>query len=452
MTEGAKPAVLVVEDDPGLQSQLKWSLNDFEVRVANDRGGALAQVGERAPGVVLLDLGLPPAPDDTTEGFAALEQLLGVARDTKVIVVTGQGDRQNALKAIALGAYDFLVKPVDSTLLNLMVTRANQVYDLEQENKAYAAAMGKPGLHGVIFASPQMAKICDVLERIASSSVSVLLTGASGTGKEVLARALHTLSPRANGPFVAINCGAIPENLLETELFGHEKGAFTGAVKQLVGKIELAHTGTLFLDEIGDLPIALQVKLLRFVQERVIERVGGRKEIPIDVRIVCATHQNLEAMIAEGRFREDLYYRISELPIAVPTLAERDGDAELLAQSFLRRYAAELDRPVKGFATDALVAIAAHDWPGNVRELENRIKRAVIMCEGPTLSAADLDLVSAEDNGKSLDLRAVREEADQRTIRRVLSITDGNMTQAAKMLGVSRPTLYDLMRQHNIKE
>ena len=452
MMESAKPAVLVVEDDPGLQAQLRWSLSDFDVHVAGDRNEALAEVQECKPGVALLDLGLPPVPNDTTEGFAVLEQLLVISRDTKVIVVTGQGDRENALRAIALGAYDFVVKPVDSALLNLMVTRATHVYDLEQENKAYAAAMGKPGFQGVIFASSQMARICEVLERIAPASVSVLLTGASGTGKELLARGLHALSPRARGPFIAINCGAIPENLLETELFGHEKGAFTGAVKQLVGKIELAHTGTLFLDEIGDLPLALQVKLLRFVQERVIERVGGRKEIPVDIRIICATHQNLEAMIAEGRFREDLYYRISELPIQVPSLAEREGDAELLAHSFLQRYAAELNRPVRGFATDALVAIAAHDWPGNVRELENRIKRAVIMSEGPNLSATDLDLASAEDGPKSLNLRAVREEVDQRTIRRVLSITEGNMTQAAKMLGVSRPTLYDLMRQHNIKE
>ena len=449
--EAKKPPVLVVEDDPGLQNQLRWSLADYEVHVAGNREEAVSGLREIVPGVVLLDLGLPPDEGGTSEGFAALEEILSVANDAKVIVVTGNEDHQSALRAISLGAYDFFNKPVDKRMLELMVSRAHHVYSLEQENKAYAAS-ATPGIHGVIFTSPQMAKVCEIIERIASSNVSVLLTGASGTGKELLARALHRMSNRASGPFIAINCGAIPENLLETELFGHEKGAFTGAVKQMVGKIEVAHSGTLFLDEIGDLPLALQVKLLRFVQERVIERVGGRKEIPVDVRIVCATHQDLETMIGEGRFREDLFYRISELPIRIPSLAEREGDAELLARSFLLKFSQEFSRNIKGFSTDALAAISSHDWPGNVRELENRIKRAVIMAEGPNLTAMDLDMVAPEQEQDVLNLRSIREAADRRAIRKVMAITAGNVTQAAKMLGVSRPTLYDLMRQHNIKE
>jgi two-component system, NtrC family, response regulator len=447
-----KPPLLIVEDDPGLQSQMRWSFANYDVRIVGDRDSALTELRSTGIGVVLLDLGLPPDPSGTSEGFAALEQIIAASKGTKVIVVTGHDDHQSALKAISLGAYDFINKPVESHVLDLMVSRAQHVYGLEQENKAFAAAMATSGLYGVIYASSQMAKICEVLERIAPSNVSVLLTGASGTGKELMARALHNLSARATGPFVAINCGAIPENLLETELFGHEKGAFTGAVKQLVGKIEMANAGTLFLDEIGDLPLALQVKLLRFVQERVIERVGGRKEIPVDVRIVCATHQDLEIMIAEGRFREDLYYRISEMPIRIPALAERAGDAELLARSFLLKFSNEFQRPVRGFSTEALIAISRYTWPGNVRELENRIKRGVIMSEGQNLSAADLDLESAGQDPDFMNLRRLRDEADRSAIHKVLAITEGNVTQAAKMLGVSRPTLYDLMRQHNIKE
>ena len=443
--EAKKPPVLVVEDDPGLQNQLRWSLADYEVHVAGNREEAVSGLREIVPGVVLLDLGLPPDEGGTSEGFAALEEILSVANDAKVIVVTGNEDHQSALRAISLGAYDFFNKPVDKRMLELMVSRAHHVYSLEQENKAYAVS-ATPGIHGVIFTSPQMAKVCEIIERIASSNVSVLLTGASGTGKELLSPVSSTET------FDAINCGAIPENLLETELFGHEKGAFTGAVKQMVGKIEVAHSGTLFLDEIGDLPLALQVKLLRFVQERVIERVGGRKEIPVDVRIVCATHQDLETMIGEGRFREDLFYRISELPIRIPSLAEREGDAELLARSFLLKFSQEFSRNIKGFSTDALAAISSHDWPGNVRELENRIKRAVIMAEGPNLTAMDLDMVAPEQEQDVLNLRSIREAADRRAIRKVMAITAGNVTQAAKMLGVSRPTLYDLMRQHNIKE
>ena len=452
-----KPKLLVIEDDPGLQRQLKWSYDDQEVILAGDRESAMAALRAHQPAVVTLDLGLPPDPDGVTEGFATLEAILSARPATKVIVASGHGARESARRAIAMGAFDFYHKPVDIDELGLIVRRAFHVATLEAENRRLADAAASSGadggagrvLGGIITAAPEMLKVARMVERVASASVSVMLLGASGTGKELLARGLHTASPRSVGPFVAINCAAIPENLLESELFGHERGAFTGAVKMQEGKIELAQGGTLFLDEVGDIPLPLQVKLLRFLQERVIERVGGRKAIPVDVRIVCATHQDLEAMIAAGRFREDLYYRLAEIVVRIPTLKERPGDAALLGQYFMTRYARENGRSFQGFTPDAIAAMADWHWPGNVRELENRVKRAVIMAEGARIGADDLDLVNSEDEA-ALSLKAAREAADCAALRRALARSDGNMSQAARLLGISRPTLYDMVRQYGL--
>ncbi|MBU6165857.1 MAG: PEP-CTERM-box response regulator transcription factor [Alphaproteobacteria bacterium] len=447
-----KPKLLVVEDDPGLQRQLKWSYEDQEVIIAGDRDAALEALRTHQPAVVTLDLGLPPDPDGVTEGFATLEAILAMRPATKVIVASGHGARESARRAIALGAFDFYHKPVDIDELGLIVRRAYHVATLEAENRRLAESGSGVDkvLGGLVTQSPEMIKVARMVERVASANVSVMLLGASGTGKEVLARGLHNASARANGPFVAINCAAIPENLLESELFGHERGAFTGAVKMQEGKIELAQGGTLFLDEVGDIPLPLQVKLLRFLQERVIERVGGRKAIPVDVRIVCATHQNLDEMKASGRFREDLFYRLAEIVVRIPALKDRPGDAALLGQYFLNRYARENGRDFKGFTPDAIAAMADWAWPGNVRELENRMKRAVIMAEGNRLTAADLDLVNKIDEA-ALSLKTARETADRQAIRRALAHSDGNMSLTAKLLGVSRPTLYDLMKQYGIE-
>ncbi|BBE35248.1 PEP-CTERM-box response regulator transcription factor [Sphingosinicella microcystinivorans] len=450
MANKTAPKLLVVEDDEGLQRQLKWSYEDYEVICAGDRRTAIELLRAHEPAVVTLDLGLPPDPDGTSEGFATLQEILALKPDTKVIVASGHGARESALRAIALGAYDFYQKPVDIDQLGLIVQRAFHLHEIETENRQLAERDGHEALGGLITSSDSMLRVCRMIERVANTDVSVMLLGASGTGKEVLARGLHDSSGRKGAPFVAINCAAIPENLLEAELFGYEKGAFTGAVKTTEGKIELAEGGTLFLDEVGDIPLPLQVKLLRFLQERVIERIGGRKTIPVDVRIVCATHQNLEAMIAEGAFREDLWYRLAEVVIKIPPLAERQGDAVLLSHHFLRKYARDMKRPVKGFNADALAAIEAWKWPGNVRELENRMKRAVIMADASRLSAADLDLAEVEDDD-FLNLRSARERADRNAIRMALARTESNVSNAAKLLGVSRPTLYDLLKQYNIE-
>jgi two-component system NtrC family response regulator len=446
------PKLLVVEDDPGLQAQLKWSYEDFEVFVAGDRASALAILRSEAPNIVTLDLGLPPDQDGTSEGFTVLDEIMALKPDAKVIVASGHGARDSALQAIARGAYDFYQKPVDINALGLIVRRALQLHRLEDENRRLAAKVeGDKVLGRLITAAPEMVKVARTIERVANTKVSVMLLGASGTGKELLARGLHEASDRAGRAFVAINCAAIPENLLESELFGHEKGAFTGAIKTTEGKIEQAAGGTLFLDEVGDIPLQLQVKLLRFLQERVIERIGSRTSIPVDTRIVCATHQNLEAMIAEGRFREDLYYRLAEIVVRIPTLAERPGDATLLARSFLQRYAKEMNPSVRGFAADALAAIDGWGWPGNVRELENRVKRAVIMADEKLIHAADLDLASPGDEvANALNLKAVREAADRKVIRHALARSEGNISSTAKMLGISRPTLYDLLRQYDL--
>jgi two-component system NtrC family response regulator len=446
----AKQKILLVEDDPGLQKQLKWSLDDYDIVVAGDRDSAIAQLRRHEPPVVLLDLGLPPDADGATEGLATLQQILSMAPLTKIIVVTGNLDRTNAVKAIGLGAYDFFQKPFEPDTLKLMIARALHVHALETENRKLAA-QGHSPLAGLLTCSEPMLKICRTVEKVAPANATVLLLGESGTGKEVLARAVHELSPRASKRFVAINCAAIPDTLLESELFGYEKGAFTGAAKQTIGKIEYASEGTLFLDEIGDLPMPLQAKLLRFLQERVIERLGGRGEIPVDVRVVCATHRDLGTMIREGSFREDLYYRLSEITIKIPPLRERPGDAVLLAQAFLERNARELGRSLKGFTADALAALEAHAWPGNVREMENLIKRAAIMSDGPLLNAEDLGLQAPDTEPAPLNLRQVREAAEREAVSRALAQARGNVAQAAELLGVSRPTLYDLMGRMGLK-
>ena len=443
--------LLIVEDDKGLQSQLRWCFEEYEVLVAEDRDSALAQLRRHEPPVVLQDLGLPPDAEGVSEGFATLEQIQSLAPGTKVIVVTGHGDQQNAVKAVGLGAYDFYQKPVDTDVLQLIVNRAYQIFELEQENYRLLRERGTSPLDGIVAASEKMLQVCRIIEKVAPTNATTLLLGESGTGKELLAKAIHSLSPRARKGFVAINCAAIPENLLESELFGHEKGAFTGAIKQTPGKIETADGGTLFLDEIGDMPLSLQAKLLRFLQERVVERVGGRDEIPVDVRVVCATNQDLDAAIRDGRFRQDLFYRISEITIRIPPLREREGARLVLARAFLEKAASQHGRRITGFSPDARNAIENYSWPGNVREMENKIKGAVIMAEGKQVTAADLGLAEADANPPNLNLREVRRDAETRAIRRALASANDNVSQAAKLLGITRPTLYDLMEKYGIQ-
>jgi two-component system NtrC family response regulator len=448
--------LLVVDDDPGILRAIKWALEGYELFTAEDRKGAVDAARRHRPRVVTLDLGLPPHVDEPSEGLAALEEILGIAPSTKVIVVTGNDDRPVAVQAIAKGAWDFCSKPMDSETLRVIIARAFHVFDLEEENRALRSA-GEQPLHGVITTDQAMLRICRTIEKIAPANIIVLLLGESGTGKEVLARALHDLNDQRSGPFVAINCAAIPENLLESELFGHERGAFTGAVRQVKGKIELATGGTLFLDEIGDMPMALQAKLLRVLQHRQIERVGGRTPIPIDVRVVCATNQPLQQRMAEGAFREDLYYRISELSIEIPPLRERGEDTVVLAQHFVERFASEHGSNVPRLRPDAVEAICRHAWRGNVRELQNRVRRAVILADGQKITAADLDLEPVLDHPASLGanavptLREAREQAERQAISAALAASQGNLTAAAKILQVSRPTLYSLLRQQEVR-
>ena len=454
MSQIQKPKLLIIEDDEGLQRQLRWAYDDYDVVVAGDRTSAIDALRAEEPAVVTLDLGLPPDPDGVSEGFATMAEILALKPDTKVIIASGHGARESAMRAIASGAYDFYQKPVDIDELGMIVRRAFHLHAIEADNAKLAATPPTDTrvLGSMITAAPEMIKVARTIERVASADVSVMLLGASGTGKELLARGVHDASGRRKGAFIAINCAAIPENLLEAELFGHEKGAFTGAVKTTEGKIEMAQGGTLFLDEVGDIPLPLQVKLLRFLQERVIERIGGRKSIAVDTRIVCATHQNLDEMIAQGSFREDLFYRLAEIVVKIPTLAERPGDATLLAKHFVTRFAATMNPNVQGLAPDALTLIDRWNWPGNVRELENRIKRAVIMADNRLISAADLDLneQEGEDDGNVINLKAVRDAADRKAIRRAIARTEGNISNAAKLLGISRPTLYDLIKHHGL--
>jgi two-component system NtrC family response regulator len=446
-----KPKLLIVEDDPGLQKQLKWCFDDYEVIAAMDRPAALAALRRHEPAVVLQDLGLPPDAEGVSEGFATLLETLRLAPHTKVIVVTGQLDKQNAVKAVGMGAYDFYQKPVDNDVLRLLVQRAFHIRALEDQNRALIQSQGVMPLAGLIAISEPMMKVCRTIEKVAPTNATVLLLGESGTGKEVLARAVHTQSPRAEKPFVAINCAAIPDTLLESELFGYEKGAFTGAVKQTQGKFEHANGGTLFLDEIGDMPLSLQAKLLRFLQDRVVERIGGREHYPVDVRVVCATNKDLPNLIKDGGFREDLYYRISEVTVRIPPLRDRSGDAVVIAQAILERRAHEHNRQIKGFTPEALKAIEAYPWPGNIRELENRVNGAVIMSEGKYVGVEDLGLPGDGTTDLSwLNLRVARQRAEREAIRQALAVAGWNLSRTAELLGITRPTLYDLLEKNDI--
>ncbi|HEX4171247.1 MAG TPA: PEP-CTERM-box response regulator transcription factor [Acetobacteraceae bacterium] len=446
-----KPKLLIVEDDEGLRSQYRWVFPSYEVVMAVARPSAIAAVQkERAP-IAVVDLGLPPDPDGVSEGFTTLEEVLRIAPETKVIVVTGNGDRKNALKAVSLGAYDFCEKPVEVEVLRTIVDRALILHRLEDENRRMAAMPACSPIARIVTANQAMLKVCRDIERLAATAVPVLLIGESGTGKEALALALHELGPREKQPFVAINCGAIPENLLESELFGHERGAFTGAVRQTIGKIECANHGTLFLDEIGDLPYPLQVKLLRFLQDHIVERLGGRQRIQVNVRIVSATNANLEDRLAKGTFRADLFYRMNAVTVRIPPLRDRGGDSLLLANYLLARFNREFGRNIRGFTEAANAALSAHAWPGNVRELENRMKRAVVMAERRMIDAADLELAPTAVADLPLDLRAARLRAEREMVQLALARANGAVSVAAKLLGISRPTLYGLLDMHGIE-
>ena len=441
--------LLIVEDDPGLQKQLKWSFVSYQTVIAGNRSEAITALRRYMPRVVTLDLGLPPDPANASEGLKTLQEIMALAPATKVIVVTGNDDREQAIQAVAMGAYDFYQKPIDIDILNLIIERAFKLSTLEKEHQVLQQHAAEP-LAGLIASSKKMQELCQKVEKIAPTNATTLLMGESGTGKEVLAKAIHSLSERRNQPFVAVNCAAIPENLLESELFGYEKGAFTGAAQQTKGKIEYANNGTFFLDEIGDLPLSLQSKLLRFLQERSIERLGGRQEIPVDVRIICATHQNLQAQIDEGKFRLDLYYRISEITINIPPLRERDGDAITIATAFLRRYSGMYNKKIKNFTKEATKAIENYSWPGNIRELENKIKRAVIMTNDSSISFDDLELEENINVVMPFNLKEVREVAETLAIKRALTHSHNNISHTAKLLGVTRPTLYSLFAKYSI--
>lgn len=443
-----KHKLLIVEDDLGLQSQLRWHFDQYEVIVAGTREEAIAAVRLHEPAIVLQDLGLPPDDEGVEEGFRCIREIAALSPTTKIIVMTGNSDYENAVRAVAMGAYDFYQKPVNAETLDLILQRAFHIFALEQQHRKLQELQQAP-LNGIIACDPTMLKICRTIEKLAPSTVTCTLTGESGTGKEVLAKALHRFSPRADKRIVAINCAAVPENLMESELFGYEKGAFTGANKRTLGKVEMAQEGTLFLDEIGDMPLALQAKLLRFLQERIIERVGGREEIPVDVRVVCATNKNLKEMVKEGTFREDLYYRICEMEIHIPPLRDRQGDKLLLARHFLRLYAEQNNTNVTGFTPEAVEAIEIYDWPGNIREMENRVKRAIVMADDKLISSEDLGISSEET--LNINLRQVRQNAERAAILRALTMTESNISATSKLLGVTRPTLYDLMKKYNIQ-
>ena len=451
MLSSDRTKLLVIEDDPGLQKQLKWAFADYSVLLAGDRPQAMNQLRLHEPPVAILDLGLPPDPNGIEEGLRTLQEMLGASPQTRIIVVTGNGEQESGMRAVGLGACDFYQKPFDLEVLKHIVNRASHMHELERQvNRLRDIELNMP-LPGIIATDEPMANVCRMIEIVAPTSVSVLVLGESGTGKELLAHAIHNRSDRRTQRFVAINCAAIPENLLQSELFGHEKGAFTGAVKRTIGKIETASGGTLFLDEIGDMPLPLQAKLLRFLQARVIERVGGREEIPVDVRVVCATNQDLQGMMAEKQFRTDLFHRISEVIISVPPLRARPGAVAVLAYSILRQCETQKGSARRGFTDAAMAAMATYSWPGNVRELENKVRGAAIMARGPIITAEELGLTAPEAAGPVFNLREVRARAERQAVRHALHMTDGNISRAAELLGVSRPTLYDLLETHSLR-
>ncbi|TLU65760.1 PEP-CTERM-box response regulator transcription factor [Thalassotalea litorea] len=443
--------LLIVDDDEGIQKQLKWSLSNYQTIFAANRQAAINALRLHEPKVVLLDLGLPPDTANASEGLKTLEEIIALAPFTKVVVITGNDDHRVALQAVANGAYDFYQKPLDADVINVIVDRANNVSSIEKENRIIRELAGVDS--GIIGSSDVMENLRTRIKRIAPTEITALLLGESGTGKEVVANAIHKLSNRKKKPFVAINCASIPDTLLESELFGFEKGAFTGAHRTTKGKIEMAQGGTLFLDEIGDMPFNLQAKLLRFLQERVIERIGGRAEIPVDVRVVCATNQNLEAMVAEKTFREDLYYRISEMVFSIPPLKDREFDVLILAQYFLLQYAKDYNVRVQGFSDSAANALKIYHWPGNIRELQNKIKSAVIMATTGQVSADDLGFEDVDENASPLELnlRAVRERAESGAVSKAYALADGNMSRTAELLGVTRPTLYALVEKYSMQ-
>lgn len=446
------PKLLIVDDDEDIRSQMQWALaQDYEVYVAGERQTALEVLKQEHPAVVMLDLGLPPHPDGVEEGFQALSDVLQEDTLAKVIVVTGREERQHALAAIERGAYDFFRKPVQLDELRVIIGRALYVYQLEQESRTLHRQLQQETFEGMLGTSPQMQEVFATIRRVATTDVPVVISGESGTGKELVARALHRRSVRHDGPFVAINCGAIPDNLLESELFGHEKGAFTGAHTQRQGRIELAQEGTLFLDEIGDLSLPLQVKLLRFLQEHQIERVGGRCPINVDTRVLAATNIDLKRAVRDGRFREDLYYRLGVVHITMPPLRAREGDSVLLARALLKRFAAQMQTSVTEFDKRALLALQAYAWPGNVRELENRIQRALIMANSPQITPEDLELPSTDNHGAPRTIREAREVVEKNLIVQALARNKGNITHTAADLGVSRPTLHDLISKYAIE-
>ena len=453
-TESSRlPALLLVDDNVELREQMKWGLKcSYEIFEADHRAAAVDILQKEQISLVTLDLGLPPDADGVTEGLSALEQLLVVNPLAKVVVITGNQDRANALKAIQLGAYDFMEKPVDLAVLKTVLQRAGYLAGLEKDNQQLLEREERRGFPEIIGSSPVMAKVFDTIRRVAWSDISVLIVGESGTGKELVAKAIHQQSHRKDGPFIAINCGAIPETLLESELFGHEKGAFTGAHLQRRGRIESAQGGTLFLDEIGEISPALQVKLLRVVQERSVERVGGRVEIPVDTRVLAATNSDLQLAMKEGRFREDLYYRLNTVTISVPPLRERGADIGMLAHVLLQRFGDEAKKKVAGFSREALLSLEQYQWPGNVRELENRIRRAVTLTDNPRIEPGDLDLDEPKDVQAGLMIKEARDAVEKRLIEQTLAKTGGNITKAAIILEVSRPTLHDLITRHDIKK
>jgi len=438
--------ILLVEDDVGLQRQMAWALSPYQATTAATREEAVTLFREHGGfRIVVLDLGLPPDPDGAAEGLGALGDILALDPRTKVIIASGNSDRANAVAAVGKGAFDFIAKPVDIDLLRIVIERARRMCDLEEENQQLRKA-GTRGAGGFVFNSPQMGAVQRVVERAGPSDLSILVFGETGTGKELVAKAIHEVSGRRGQKFAAINCASIPENLLESELFGHEKGAFTGAVKQTPGKVEIADKGTLFLDEIGDMPLSLQAKMLRFLQDQKFERVGGRTPISVNVRVIAATNKPLEEMIKEGSFREDLYYRLNGIRITLPPLRERDGDALMLAHHFIHMFSRANYRSFRGLSEDAVRAINGHSWPGNVRELENRVKRAVVMAEGQLITAADLDLVHTEGESMDLDLRTQTQRLERRLVQEAMAVAQGNVSKAAKLLGVSRPHLYSIAK------